>query len=171
MTQRIDNDGYDEAYAPDPATFDLIGWLAGVQPIRKSVTIYGAGHLQARIDELSEHEASLPAPSPEWGLARAELVDLTARLQASALVVTVEARTASWVASRAENLKASGLDDDSVNLALIAEQIVSPPMTAQQLRTLRDAREADVARIMNVAVAANTRPIVLDPRFLRGASG
>lgn len=148
--------------------FDLAAWISGVQPVRRRVTIYGRGDLQAQIDELSQAEAL--ALGEEREQLEAELVALTAELRASGVTFEIEGRTSTAVQGVAKALREEGVADEDIDLGLIAAQCVSPAVTLEDLRTLRSVREADVLRLSNVVVDANTRPVTLDPRFLRAAS-
>lgn len=152
----------------NPDTFDLAGWLAGVQPTRRRVTIYGRGDLQAEIDELSAAEAV--ARGAEQKRLAVRLAELTAELQASAMTFEIEGRTSTWVAKVADELRKNGVPAEEVDLGLLAAQIVSPAVTIDQIKALREVREADVLRLVDAVVNANSRPVGLDPRFLRGAS-
>lgn len=151
-----------------PEGFDLAAWISGVQPVRRRVTIYGRGDLQAQIDELSQAEAL--ARGAERELLEAELVDLTEQLKASAMVFEIEGRTSTAVMNIAKALREEGVPDEDIDLGLITAQCVNPPITLDQVRALRSKREADVLRLASVVADANNRPVTLDPRFLRAAS-
>ena len=148
--------------------FDLAAWISGVQPVRRRVTIYGRGDLQAEIDELSRAEALARGADRERLEGR--LVELTAELQGSGVVFEIEGRTSTAVTTVAKALRDGGVPDEDIDLGLLAAQIVSPQVTLEQLRDLRAKREADVLHLASVAADANSRPVALDPRFLPAAS-
>lgn len=173
MTKQIDPSVGEKSTEPTdktltPETFDLASWIGGVNPVRRRVTIYGRGDLQAEIDELADAEAL--ARGAERERLDARLVEVTAELKASAMVFEIEGRTSTAVTALAEELKKEGVPDGDLDLGLLAGQIVSPLVTLEQLVVLRSLREADVLRMANVAATANSRPVTLDPRFLPAAS-
>ncbi|HHU10589.1 MAG TPA: hypothetical protein GXZ60_11330 [Intrasporangiaceae bacterium] len=152
----------------DPKGFDLAAWISGVQPVRRRVTVYGRGDLQAEIDELSRAEAL--ARGADRKRLEERLVELTAELQDSGVVFEIEGRTSTAVTTVAKALRDGGVPDEDIDLGLLAAQIVAPQVTLEQLRDLRAKREADVLRLASVAADANSRPVALDPRFLPAAS-
>lgn len=149
-------------------SFDFAAWLAGVTPVRRRLTIYGRGDLQAEIDELSQAEALALGAEREALVER--LVKLTAELKASAITIEVEGRTSTWVTKMAAELREAGVEGEDIDFALIAAQSVSPRLTVDQVRALRETREAEVLRLANVVADANNRVVTLDPRFLHAAS-
>lgn len=153
-----------------PEKFDFAAWVAGATPIRKSVTIYADGQVQAEIDVLKQREAMLPA-GDERESVRAHLVELYRRVQASAATFVLEGRTSEWVQQKAKELKKADIPDDIAGLHIAAAQIISPDgVTADGLHALAQVNEQAVNELMRAAVEVNTRPIGLDPRFLPGAS-
>lgn len=153
-----------------PETFNFDAWLDGITPIRRSVTVYGDGHTQAEIDELTRREAALPA-GDERGHVRARLAELTQQIADSAVVFVIEGRTQDWVSQQVKALKADKVPDDIAGLHITAAQIVSPEgVTAEALHRIAQINEPAVNEIMRAAIEANTRPVGLDPRFLPSAS-
>lgn len=158
----------DEALAADelmPADFDLASWLAGVQPERTSVAIYGRPDLMARIEELTQ------LPEVRKFAGDGELERLRAELHASRVVFTIEGRTPTHLEERSAQLVAQGLERGlELNLALLAEQIISPRITPEQLRKLWEVRDKDVDALVTAAHRLNNNRPEIGPRFLPAAS-
>ena len=153
----------------DPKSFDLAGWIAGVRPVRRRVPVYGRGDLQAPIDELSAREAL--ATGDRQKTLRQQLEALTDELQESVVVFEIEGRTSTWLAQFHADLKDAGVTDPTeASIRQLAAQIVTPQVTYEDLRALADVRDQEVMRLMSAAGQANSQPVTLDPRFLRGAS-
>lgn len=153
----------------NPKTFDVADWLAGVQPVRRSHTMYARADLVAQVDELAALEmvthASRRAPIV------AEAVELTEQIKASGITFVIEGKTATWETAFRKGLdaeKATGSVERS--LRQMAAQIVEPTVTYDDLSFLAEHREAELARMLDVMTEANHRPVGLNPRFLRGAS-
>ncbi len=118
----------------DPKTFDLDEWLAGASRVTKFVEVYGRPHLQAEIDELDALAADAESDD--------ERDDLRAR--ADALREEMEASRARFKVSsipdeRVEAIRKKVKDQEAAAFAIMAEQFVSPPMTADVLTSIRDA--------------------------------
>lgn len=116
-----------------PATFNVDEWLAGASRVTKMVEVYGKPHLQAEIDELDALAADAE------GDERDEL-----NTRADALREEMEASLARFKVSsipeeRVEAIRKKVKDPEAVAFAIMAEQFISPPMTADLLRSIRDA--------------------------------
>lgn len=152
-----------ESDAPsNPADFDFAGWLAGFRATRRSVKLYG------RADLIGEAERLL-ADGDTDGASKA----LDA-FEASGVWFTVEQRSAEWVSelrrgmAKAKRWKLDDEDnpvhdDDSVqyhrnremNLGQLAQQVVSPQVTAEQLAQMAESNENEVAKLLVCVNLAN----------------
>lgn len=150
---------------------DFAAWLAGVTPIRETVTIYADGNAQAEISRLALAEAT--APEGEREKIAAELEARYADLIATGMEFVVEGRSSTWVGRFIDKTKEDGVTEPlEATLRQIAAQIVSPPgVTHEAIKALSDGgREADVNRLAEAVLKANEGALRIDPRFLPKAS-
>lgn len=149
----------------NPADFDVDSWLAGVRPTRRSVLLYDRADLLARLDTLATHIESLPD-----GDEADELIDEFDRVKAEftdGRWFTVEGRSKEWEAEfRREELTRLGVKRGSegsarqrtkVLLAQLAEQIVDPPVTAEQLEQLNEANAGELNKLVVAMTFANNQ--------------
>ena len=187
--------GTPEAFVrtPDatPQSFDFGAWLAGARPKRRSVRIYQRPDLLARIDQIRiEVDDITDEQDPRVADLSAEYADVVAEIRDSSLVVTLEKRTTEWVRHyRKQVCKRLGVksnkdgdpvvsDEESdvmvqVNVAQLAEQIIHPPVSADQLMRLREVNEEAVGQLATAMHSLNldrTPSIVESPDFLRRRS-
>lgn len=164
--------GVDVSPELDPATFDVEAFLNGMLPARRAVRVYFKGHLAADMDRLADEiERCGDAAEREALSARAEA--LMAEFNAASVVVTVEARSAEAITARHKALakmhgvtftKAGTFEgpDDAVCQVVfgqLAEQIVAPKMTGDQLARLYKFAPYEVSKIQTAARAAGTQAL------------
>lgn len=159
----------------DPKTFDFAGFVAGIRPTRRAVTIYSRGDLAAERDlikaRLREAEDA-QAPAKDRGELRKQLKAVTEEMAASALDVVVEGRSSDWRKRLNDALVKDGVDDAMVRTShIIAEQIVQPEgVTGELLEQIRAVSEPQWSALTFAAADANNGQGV-GPDFSRGRSG
>lgn len=158
----------DAALAPEG--FDLQGWLSGVKPARRTVTVYGRADLLAEAEQLRWH-LSLASGDDKAEIA-AQLEATLEQIRASAADFIIEGRTSTWLETIHQGFEAQKIEDKvERGLRQLAMQIVSPQITYAELSELAKLREPDVVRMLEVATELNSQPIGVTPGFLLGASG
>ena len=156
-----------EANALDPKTFDLAGWIDGVEPIEHAVKIYARGSLLAELDiikgELDNAKlAKNYARVKELGEKAAEVIK---SLEESALTVKVVAWSQDKIDAFMKPLKDAGMSDEDRVIEQVAAQVTEPAgFTADQYRTLLERVRPQAETIAGAVLAANTRvPVVSVP--------
>lgn len=172
-----------------PQSFDFGSWLAGARPKRRSVRIYQRPDLLARIDQIKiEVDDITDEQDPRVEALAAEYTDVVAEIRDSSLVVTLEKRTTEWVRNyRKQVCKRLGVKHDKdgdpvgadsevmvrVNCMQIVEQVVHPPVSADQLMQLREVNEEALGNLVTAMNSLNfdrTPSIMETPDFLRRRS-
>lgn len=154
-----------------PEDFDLVGFIAGVRPTRRSVQIFAQGHLISRLEQLA-----VQIQAAAEGVDVDDLIDEfeQTRDQFHAGVwFEIEKRSSEWVEKfRADKVKELGLvkkprvgggkpeldpkDTTTVTLHQVAEQIVTPAgMTYPLLMQMVEGNEGEVAKLMTCMSVAN----------------
>ncbi len=124
-----------------PQKFDINAWLDGVDRPARSVVVYQKAGLLADMDVLAEKirnadtdEVDGPAIGGGVGELRAAYADLARRFHESSLVVRVQSVTNQ---EQVELLKGhEDLDQHERGAIVMAEAIVEPKMTPEQVRRL-----------------------------------
>ena len=154
----------------NPKTFDMALWLSGVQPVRRSHTMYARADLLAQIDELAALEQVTPAGEANKALLD-EAVALTDQIKASGITFVIEGKTATWEAAFRKSLDDAKITDTvERSISQLVAQIVEPVVAYEDMAFIAESREPEVAKMLTVLADANHRPVILNPRFLRGAS-
>ena len=147
---------HDDAPTLDVDTFDVDAWIDGATRTAETVPLYAKGHLNNRLRQIERRisearlvpagERSVTDESPE--ALEEEWAQVAQELTESALPVKVQALTQDELdAARAEAKKAKAKDAD-VGLYVVAAGCVSPKLTVEQLRRLRqNAGDAGVAQL------------------------
>jgi len=159
----------------DPKTFDFAGFVAGIRPTRRAVTIYSRGDLAAERDLLSarlREAEDMQAPAKERTELRKQLKTVTREMADSAIDVVVEGRSSEWAKKLRDALVKDGVEDAMVRTSyIIAEQIVQPEgVTGELLEQIRQVSEPQWSLLTHAAAAANNGEGVT-PDFSRGRSG
>lgn len=125
-----------------PQDFDFDAWLDGADRPERAVTVYQKASLIADLDALeakilaADDEEDADGPSMAGGPAklRAEYQRLAQQFHDSALTIRVQGRDA---AEKAELAKANqGLPAGELGYIILADAIVSPKVTPEQLKRL-----------------------------------
>lgn len=147
---------------PTPADFDVDSWLAGVRRPRRAVVLYQRADLLARMDEIVAQIEALP-DGDEVDALIDEYEELRDEFKQGRTFV-VEGRSQEWVAEfRKRRLAAMGVrkgegDRDQKRAALLdqlAEQIVTPHVTAEQLDRLEDVANGELMKLVVAMEFAN----------------
>ena len=156
-----------EASKLDPETFDLAGWIDGVEPVEHSVRIYARGSLLAELDQikLDMDNAKISknySRVKELGEKAAEII---AALEESALTVKVVAWSQDKIDAFTKPLKDAGMSDEDRVIEQVAAQVTEPEgFTADQYRTLLERVRPQAETIAGAVLAANSRvPVVSIP--------
>lgn len=144
-----------------PETFDVTEWLAGVRPTRRAVTLYASGHVLARMDQIADRINRLPNGAEVDELV-AEFEELKAQFLDGRTFV-IEGRSSEWrgeftrVAKERLGMKGDGTPEQrrTVMLEMLAEQMVSPVVTVEQLDRLGDANEGELSKLLVAQTFAN----------------
>ena len=138
-----------ENFGDTPETFDIDAWLDQASRPRREVTIYRDWSLLVEYDRLVD-ESEKPADDESMGEASVQerIEDVLARMEASKLVLTVEALTQAERKELAEQAPTKTVDlgdgktrekVDEVALgnAIAAKAIISHDFTADQVERMR----------------------------------
>lgn len=125
-----------------PQDFDLDAWIDGAERPTRSVTVYQKAGLIADLDALAERiqnaEGSEDVDGPSMGggpaKLRAEYANLAQQFHDSALTIRIEGRDDAE--KRAITQANPGLTGTQMGYKVIADAIVSPRFTAEQLERL-----------------------------------
>lgn len=86
------------------------------------------------------------------------------------VTIEMQAKTARWINEFRESVPEDA-DDARVDLELLAEHIVSPAMTADDLERLKAVRGPEVQELLGLMMQLDTRPeSQIAPRFLPKSS-
>lgn len=143
-----------------PETFDLAAWIAGVTPVRRTVTLYARGDLFADLSALETRyeEAKRAANVDDMRGIKEQMREVADQIRASALDITVQGRSADWVQRFRADLKERGVDGDQATLEQLAAQITAPEgLTVAMLDTLRDRIEPQVVALVQAVATVNTQ--------------
>ena len=143
-----------------PETFDLAAWIAGVTPVRRTVTLYARGDLFADLSALETRyeEAKRAANVDDMRGIKEQMREVADQIRASALDITVQGRSAEWVQRFRADLKERGIDGDQATLEQLAAQITAPEgLTVDMLATLRDRIEPQVVALVQAVATVNTQ--------------
>lgn len=173
----------DASTAVTAESFDVDEWLAGVRPTRRAVTLYARADLLARMDEIAYRVERMPDGDEVDALVD-EFEELRAEFLAGRTFV-VEGRSAEWrdefkrdAKERLGVRKGDGTTDQkrAILLAMLAEQIVSPVVTAEQLERLNDVNAGELSKLLvaqtfaNEQVAEASKVVTLDFSSRRSAA-
>lgn len=159
----------------DPETFDLDAWIEGAERTVRSATVYQKAGLIGDLDllatkiENAEREEAIDGPGMGGGSGklRAQYARLAEEFKASALVVRMKALTTDEKKAIAEENK-----DGNVGAHILAESMVEPRVTAEQVvkleKALGNAQFALVVQAFNRA-CEDTPSVSAD--FLPKSSG
>lgn len=119
----------------DPKTFDVDAWLSGATRVTKMVEFYAKTALHGEIDYLDSLAADAEGDERDDLNSRADA--LREEMKASLVRFMISSIPERRVDAITKQFKPK--DAEGRTFAVMAEQIVSPAMTAEQLETLRDA--------------------------------
>lgn len=138
--------------------FDFGSWLAGVRPTRRAVQLYARGDLVARLDEL---EGRIDAATDDEV---DELLEEFERLRAEfrdGRWFIVEARSPEWVEEYRKRATGKGKLSDAGRIRIVvgqlAEQIVQPQVSAEQLAVLYDRNPGELNKLVVAMTFANNQ--------------
>lgn len=138
--------------------FDFGAWLSGVRPTRRAVQLYARGDLVARLDEL---EGRIDAATDDEV---DELLEEFERLRAEfrdGRWFIVEARSPEWVEEYRKRHTGKGKVSEAgqarILIGQLAEQIVQPQVTAEQLSTLYDRNPGELNKLVVAMTFANNQ--------------
>ena len=138
--------------------FDFGSWLAGVRPTRRAVQLYARGDLVARLDEL---EGRIDAATDDEA---DDLLEEFERLRAEfrdGRWFIVEARSPEWVEEYRKRHTGKGKISEAgqvqILIGQLAEQIVQPRVTAEQLSTLYDRNPGELNKLVVAMTFANNQ--------------
>lgn len=122
-----------------PQEFDLDAWIDGAERPRHSVTVYQKAGLIADLDRLAEQIENedgeeVDGPSMSGGSLRAEYAKLAQQFHDSALTFTVQDHDPAEKQALAD--ANPGLTPTELGYIVIADAIVSPKVTAEQLKRI-----------------------------------
>lgn len=124
--------------------FDLDAWIAGAKLPERIVTVYGRGDLVAEAEHLRTQVAGSRSEPREDGRLNGrvaalerELATLQDQFEASRLEIRVRALPLEEYRGAVAHLGKDATDEDAT-YAYFAAQVVSPRMTAEQVKLLRD---------------------------------
>lgn len=149
-----------EASEPSPQGFDMAAWVSGVRAVRHTVRLWARGDLLAELDVLRTQirNAGLADDTKELAALRRQAGALVEEMDASALDVTVEARSRSWVKAFLEARQ--GMDEEERAIELVCAQIISPPdFTPALYHQLLEVIEPQVQQIAGAVMAANQQAV------------
>lgn len=155
-----------EEGAMTPEGFDLDGWVKGLSPVRRSVTIYAKQHLRAEMDALGERLEASVKGSPKWRELAEQLQSVQEEFEASALDIVVRALDADEHQKLYEAVeKAKSNKMRTVKeIEFTAAHIVEPAgMGVDELHAIHKVLPREVDRITIAAVQA-------DHQSLRGVT-
>ena len=117
-------------------TFDFEDWTSGATRLQRSCLIYRKPHLVARLDEISQSRTTAGAVGLDVSEYDDEWVVVAQEFSDSALRLVFEHRSVEEI--QAVMAAAIPADDEEIQQAmLIADSLVSPVMTWQQVLDLR----------------------------------
>lgn len=157
----------------DPATFDLSAWVAGLNPARRAVTIYGRPDLQADVDLLRERmlEARRCGEAEAAEDYKQRLAAVAAELRASALDVVVQA-TAPELQDKikADTGCAEGaeMNNDQACMFTAAHVVEPAGFTAEHVRAILDASPAQATVLIHAVRRVNTEAVQVAAPFSPG---
>lgn len=122
-----------------PQDFDIEAWIEGAERPKRSVTVYQKAGLIADLDRLEEQirnadDEDVDGPSMGGGNLRARYAKLAQEFRDSALTFTVQGHDAAEKQALAE--ANPGLPPAELGYIVIADAIVSPKVTAEQLKRI-----------------------------------
>jgi len=122
-----------------PQDFDFDAWLEGAERPAHSVTVYQKAGLIADLDRLAERignedDEEVDGPSMGGGSLRAEYAKLAQQFHDSALTFRVQGHDEAEKRALAD--ANSGLTPTELGYVVIADAILSPKITAEQLKRL-----------------------------------
>lgn len=168
--------------------FDFESWLQGARSPRTSVRVFQRPDLQAELDRITAEVDGLSSDAPDEVVDRlaGDFERVKAEMVESAVDFVIEKRSSEWVKNfRIAECEALGTKHDAgdpvdnegamvaVNLAQLAEQIVEPKVSAQQLARLYEVHEVAVIRLASAMHLMNKSlpsDHVESPGFLRRRS-
>lgn len=149
---------------PEPEDFDVSAWLGGVRPTRRAVRLYGRADVLARMDEIVSLVNNLP-DGEEVDALIDEFEELKTQYHDGRTFV-VEGRSPEWV----EHFQRAALDAMGVKkgdggrgqrvqvlLAQLADQIVIPQVTVEQLAKLNEANAGELNKLVVAMTFANNQ--------------
>lgn len=162
-------DKVEEAEELTPETFDLAAWIAGARPTRRSVTVYSRLDLAAELDVLNDEIQYRKSVGQSVRELKERALQVAEDMQASAMTVTVEARTHEAIERAVE-----GIDENDVaayNLAAITAHIVEPKgFTPELLAEFNEVSPLQVNRIMRACTEADANAPEVTVPFLDESS-
>lgn len=128
---------------------ELDEWIDGAQRTHRSVTLYARADLIADLDRLDREIQIAREADEATDDLDAAWEDVARRFHESALTITVRGLTdAEFRAIRTQS-NIDKVDASTLGARLLAEAIVSPPFTVEQLLSLEDkVGEAQIGRIV-----------------------
>lgn len=157
----------------EPAAFDLGAWVAGLNPARRAVTIYGRPDLQADVDLLRERmlearRCGEPEAAEDY---KQRLAAVSAELRASALDVVVQA-TAPELQERIKAdtgcAEGSELNNDQACQFTAAHVVEPAGFTAEHVRAILDASPAQAMVLIHAVRRVNTEAVQVVAPFSPG---
>lgn len=168
-----DDLGFETADATEPQTpetFDLQAFVAGVRPTRRSVKLYPAAHLLARMDELVETIQNAPEDEDVDHLI--DEFEACKRQYLNGVTFVIEARSSDWerefrkTVIKQLGVKVSvnksgdleGPEDQRARIVLhqLAAQIVQPAgVTYAHLASMTEANQGEVTKLLTLQRTVN----------------
>lgn len=143
----------------NPETFELEKWIAGVQPVKRAVTVYARPDLIAEMDVLGEHLRIAEHAGHATAAAkyRSDIQALADSINSSTLDIVAEAWSPDRVRTFRKDAQERGLEEDDINLAQIAAQIVSPSgLTPESVKDLLDRLSSQAQKVVNLVALVNS---------------
>ena len=138
--------------------FNLEQWVAGVRPIRRTVTLYSRLDLMGERDELGAalEDARAAGDNDAIGALHEQIDELTEQILGSRMFVTIEGVTASRFKEIVAEAKDLGLDSTDVFLYQIAAQIVEPKgLDWETFKRLDDMLPTQTSKVAQAWTAIN----------------
>lgn len=170
-----------------PEGFDVDDWIKGVRPTQRAVKLHASGHLIARMEQVVATIEALPADADAD-----DLIDEYETLKTEfndGVWFVVEKRSKDWIDHfRRETGKRLGIknadkdlerwskdDQTKVLMHQVAEQTVSPQVTARDLWALLAANEGELSKLIGTVRQVNEfvaeSALVLNRDFSQRRSG
>lgn len=118
---------------------DIDAWIAGAKRQRRSVLIYQRPDIVAELDQINQEITTLRAAGLDVSELRDRWDERALAFSESKLRVTVEGQTMDEIAALKAASAAAGDDEELESARTLAQAIVSPDITQEQVIALHNA--------------------------------